>query len=112
MPKIGVKLEKIAVILGPAFFTPMFQNNIEPTPPHITTKAKDIYPKLSSGCLLYTSKKINIATASYDSVAKRFKEVAKEVPDANYFTFSDAAVNATCENIMRHMEIFGLKNKL
>ena len=54
----------------------------------------------------------NIATASYDSVAKRFKEVAKEVPDANYFTFSDAAVNATCENIMRHMEIFGLKNKL
>ena len=49
MPKIGVKLEKIAAILGPAFFTPMFQNNIEPTPPHITTKAKDIYPKLSSG---------------------------------------------------------------
>ena len=58
-------------------------------------------------CIAGGIKKINIATASYDSVAKRFKEVAKEDPDANYFTFSDAAVNATCENIMRHM-----KNKL
>ena len=63
-------------------------------------------------CIEGGIKKINIATASYDSVAKRFKEVAKENPDANFFTFSDAAVNATCENIMKHMEIFGLKNKL
>ena len=44
-------------------------------------------------CIAGGIKKINIATASYDSVAKRFKEVAKEDPDANYFTFSDAAVN-------------------
>lgn len=63
-------------------------------------------------CIAGGIKKINIATASYDSVAKRFKEVAKEDAKANYFTFSDAAVNATCENIMKHMEIFGLKNKL
>ena len=46
------------------------------------------------------------------TLACKAESTAKEDPDANYFTFSDAAVNATCENIMRHMEIFGLKNKL
>lgn len=63
-------------------------------------------------CIAAGIKKINIATASYDNVARRYKQIAKEQPDANFFTFSDGAVNATCENVMKHMEIFGLKNKL
>lgn len=63
-------------------------------------------------CIKYGIKKINIATASYDSVATEFKNIAKNDPKANYFTFSDGAVNATCNNVMNFMEIFNLKNKL
>ena len=62
-------------------------------------------------CLANGIKKINIATASYDSVAARIKKVGKEKPDANYFDFSRAAVEATCENIEEHMLIFGLKGR-
>lgn len=63
-------------------------------------------------CIAAGIKKINIATASYDNVARRYKQIAKEQPDANFFVFSDGAVNATCENVKKHMDIFGLKNKL
>ena len=47
IPNIGVKLEKIAAMLGPAFFTPIFQNSMEPTPPHSTTKTKLLQPAIS-----------------------------------------------------------------
>ena len=62
-------------------------------------------------CLQNGIKKINIATASYDSVAARIKELAAARPTANYFDFSDAAVQGTCENVKKHMRIFGLENK-
>lgn len=62
-------------------------------------------------CVANGIKKINIATASYDSVAKKVKEVVKENPAANYFDLSNAAVEATCENIEKHMLIFGLQDK-
>ena len=116
------KVDALAVAIGTA------HGNYKETPKLRIDRLKEIADEVScplvlhggtglteqdfKNCIAGGIKKINIATASYDSVAKRFKEVAKEVPDANYFTFSDAAVNATCENIMRHMEIFGLKNKL
>lgn len=116
------KVDALAVAIGTA------HGNYKETPKLRIDRLKEIADEVScplvlhggtglteqdfKNCIAGGIKKINIATASYDSVAKRFKEVAKEDPDANYFTFSDAAVNATCENIMRHMEIFGLKNKL
>ena len=56
-------------------------------------------------------KKINIATASYDSSAAKIKEVYGEKPEANYFDFSDAIVQGTCDNIKKHMHIFGVENK-
>lgn len=62
-------------------------------------------------CVTNGIKKINIATASYDSVAKKVKEVVKENPAANFFDLSNAAVEATCENIEKHMLIFGLQDK-
>ena len=55
--------------------------------------------------------KINIATASYDSSAAKIKEVYGEKPEANYFDFSDAIVQGTCDNIKKHMHIFGVENK-
>ncbi|WP_196605575.1 class II fructose-bisphosphate aldolase [Pectinatus haikarae] len=63
-------------------------------------------------CIRNGIKKINIATASYDSVARYIKETISAKPDANYFDISDAAVKAVTENIVKHMEIFGLKNRL
>lgn len=62
-------------------------------------------------CVTNGIKKINIATASYDSVAKKVREVVKENPAANFFDLSNAAVEATCENIEKHMLIFGLQDK-
>ena len=63
-------------------------------------------------CIKNGIKKINIATASYDNVARNIKKLVKTKSDANYFDISDAAVKATTENIIKHMEIFGLKNRL
>ena len=62
-------------------------------------------------CLQNGIRKINIATASYDSVAAKIKAKAAAKPAANYFDFSDAAVQGTYENVKKHMLIFGLKDK-
>lgn len=62
-------------------------------------------------CLSNGIKKINIATASYDSVAAHCKQLASDKPEANYFDFSSAAVDGTYENVKKHMEIFNLKDK-
>jgi fructose-bisphosphate aldolase class II len=62
-------------------------------------------------CLQNGIKKINIATASYDSVAREIKAVQAAKPDAGYFDFSDAAVQGTYKNIKKHMLIFGLQGK-
>lgn len=51
-------------------------------------------------------RKINIATASYDNVAKNLKHMAATKPDATYFDFSKAAVEGTYENVKKHMFIF------
>lgn len=56
-------------------------------------------------------KKINIATASYDNIAKNVKKLAKQKPDFNYFEHSDTVVQATYENVKKHMVIFGLEGK-
>jgi fructose-bisphosphate aldolase class II len=56
-------------------------------------------------------KKINIATASYDSVAANVKKLAKDKPDFNYFDHTDTVMMATYENVKKHMLIFGLKDK-
>lgn len=63
-------------------------------------------------CIKRGIKKINIATASYDSSAAKIKEVHGAKPEANYFDFSDAIVQGTCENVKRHMHIFGVENKV
>ncbi|WP_110954862.1 class II fructose-bisphosphate aldolase [Anaerosinus massiliensis] len=56
-------------------------------------------------------KKINIATASYDSVARDVKQLAREKPEFNYFDHTDTVMMATYGNVKKHMLIFGLKDK-
>ena len=63
-------------------------------------------------CIANGIKKINIATASYDNSAKKIREICATKPDAKYFDFSNAIVQGTCENVKRHMKIFGVENLL
>jgi fructose-bisphosphate aldolase class II len=62
-------------------------------------------------CLHNGIKKINIATASYDSVAEHIKDLTAAKADANYFDISAAAVQGAYENIKKHMLIFGMEGK-
>lgn len=62
-------------------------------------------------CLASGIKKINIATASYDNVARKIKEQITEKPTANYFDLSHAAVQGAYEKVKKHMMMFGLKDK-
>ena len=88
------KVDALAVAIGTA------HGNYKETPKLRIDRLKEIAAEVScplvlhggtglteqdfKNCIAGGIKKINIATASYDSVAKRFKEVAKEDPDANY----------------------------
>ncbi|WP_296829669.1 class II fructose-bisphosphate aldolase [uncultured Megasphaera sp.] len=63
-------------------------------------------------CLHNGIKKINIATASYDSVASHIKQTVSDKPQANYFDLSDSAVQGAYENIKKHMLIFNQTNRL
>lgn len=63
-------------------------------------------------CIANGIKKINIATASYDNSAQKIREVCMKNPKANYFDFSNAIVEGTCENVKKHMKIFGSENLL
>ena len=60
-------------------------------------------------CIANGIKKINIATASYDNSANKVREVCAAKPDAKFFDFSDAIVQGTRENVIRHMKIFTLE---
>ncbi|MBR2774257.1 MAG: ketose-bisphosphate aldolase [Selenomonadaceae bacterium] len=57
-------------------------------------------------CIANGIKKINIATASYDNLARKIREVSAANPNAKFFDFSDAIVRGTCENVKHHMQIF------
>ena len=56
-------------------------------------------------------KKINIATASYDNSARKIKEIAQTNSAAKYFDFSNAIVEGTKGNVIKHMKIFGVEGK-
>ena len=62
-------------------------------------------------CLANGIQKINIATASYDASARKIKEVYEADNNANYFDFSNAIVEGTYNNVVKHMKIFGLEQK-
>ncbi len=51
-------------------------------------------------------RKINIATASFDSLAKYAKEYCNKAESADYFKLSSAMIEGTAKNIKRHIEIF------
>lgn len=54
-------------------------------------------------------RKINIATASFDALAKAAKEYTGDVESPDYFTLSPKMADAVYENVKRHIEIFNNK---
>ncbi|MEG0050872.1 MAG: class II fructose-bisphosphate aldolase [Terrisporobacter sp.] len=56
-------------------------------------------------------KKINIATATFNSVDRYVKEFYKNNDDTNYFKLNLAQVRGTYENVYKHIKIFGSENK-
>ena len=50
--------------------------------------------------------KINIATASFDALAKEAKQYLTSVPTPDYFQLSEEMVRGVYENVVRHLQIF------
>lgn len=53
-------------------------------------------------------RKINIATASFDSLARHALEYCKNLEKANYFELSRAMSEGVYENVKRHIKVFSL----
>ena len=51
-------------------------------------------------------RKINIATASFDALARAAKDYTAGVATPDYFTLSPRMADAVCENVRRHILIF------
>lgn len=51
-------------------------------------------------------RKINIATASFDCLAKKAKAYCDAVDTPDYFTLSAEMVNGVYENVKRHIQVF------
>lgn len=67
-----------------------------------------ITPEMFQECIKNGVRKINIATASFDSLANAAKDYTKSVDKPNYFKLSDAEVYAVCQNVKNHIKIFNM----
>ncbi len=55
-------------------------------------------------------RKINIATASFDHLARYAKDYCDKVDKPNYFELSANEVNGVYENVKRHIKVFNCKD--
>ena len=53
--------------------------------------------------------KVNIATASFDSVARRVEEHMRADVPHSFFTLNEAMVQGTYENVLHHIKVFRLE---
>lgn len=56
-------------------------------------------------------RKINIATATFNSVNKQAKELYENDEKTNYFKLNSAQVKGAYDNVYKHIRIFGSENK-
>lgn len=56
-------------------------------------------------------RKINIATATFNSVDKHAEELYKNEKETNYFKLNSAQVKGAYDNVYKHIKIFGSENK-
>lgn len=62
-------------------------------------------------CIKYGIRKINVATATFNSVVDRVEKLIKNNDIVGYFTYHSEVIDAAYENIKKHMIIFGSCNK-
>ena len=55
-------------------------------------------------------RKVNIATASFDNLAKFALEYCKPLEKANYFELSKVESMGVYENVKRHIKVFSFMN--
>ena len=67
-----------------------------------------ITPETFQECIKNGVRKVNIATASFDAVAKAAKE-ASSTDKPNYFTLSQSMADAVYENVKKHIKIFNME---
>ena len=68
-----------------------------------------ITPETFQDCIRNGVRKVNIATASFDAVAKSAKE-ASSADKLNYFNLSQCMADAVYENVKKHIRIFNMEN--
>lgn len=68
-----------------------------------------ITPETFQECIRNGVRKVNIATASFDAVAKSAKE-ASSADKLNYFNLSQCMADAVYENVKKHIRIFNMEN--
>lgn len=57
-------------------------------------------------------KKVNIATASFNSLTKKVEEYIKSEGKHNYFDLNTAMVKGTYQNVKKHIKIFNMESLL
>lgn len=67
-----------------------------------------ITPETFRECIRNGVRKINIATASFDAVAKAAKQNTS-VDKPNYFSLSQSMADAVYENVKKHIKIFNME---
>lgn len=67
-----------------------------------------ITPDVFQECIKNGIRKVNIATASFDSVVTATRNTLSN-ENANYFSLSANIADAVCENIERHIQIFNME---
>ena len=67
-----------------------------------------ITPETFQECIRNGVRKVNIATASFDAVAKSAKE-ASSADKLNYFNLSQCMADAVYENVKKHIRIFNME---
>ena len=68
-----------------------------------------ITPEMFQQAIMLGIRKINIATASFDSLARRALEYCKPREKANYFELSNAEAEGVYENVKKHIKIFNMQ---
>jgi fructose-bisphosphate aldolase class II len=63
-------------------------------------------------CIRRGVKKINIATASFESVVRNVGTLFEQSKNITYFQHHEAVVEATYENVKHHIKIFGSENTI
>ncbi|RXM58969.1 class II fructose-bisphosphate aldolase [Clostridium tetani] len=62
-------------------------------------------------CIKNGITKINVATATFNSVIDKVNELFKTSNSVDYFTYHDVVINAAYDNVKKHIDIFGSSNK-